>query len=70
MRRRVAHMITYTITGGRLSESELQYYLDRAAEQHPGTDHIDIDIDGDFVNVTYFVRPFERIRRITGQRLQ
>lgn len=66
MRRRVAHMITYTITGGRLSESELQYYLDRAVEQHPGTDHINIDIDGDFVNVAYFVRPFERIRRITG----
>ena len=59
-------MITYEIKGGELSEKELEYYLERAENQHKGTTHISIDIDGDFVNVAYFVRPFERIRRITG----
>lgn len=66
MRRRVAHMITYTITGGELSEKELEYYLERAENQHKGTTHMDITVDGDYVNVVYYVQPIERIRRVTG----
>lgn len=55
-----------------ISDEEKQAYIDRAVKSHPDReiDRIDIEIDGDYVNLTYHFSdtpvPFKRIRRITG----
>lgn len=49
-----------------IPQEEIDCYIKRANELHPGTTSIDLYIDGDFVNIVYHVAPFDRIRRITG----
>ena len=54
------------VTGGQLSQKEIDMYIELANELHPGTTSIDINVDGDYVDIDYHVMPFDRIRRITG----
>ena len=58
------------VTGGELSQKEIDAYVTRAKEKYPDKmiSGIDIHLDGDFVDLTYHwtTVPFERIRRITG----
>ena len=58
------------VTGGELSEKELQAYIRHGEENYPDKiiTGIDIALDGDFVDLKYHFAPvkFERIRRITG----
>lgn len=62
-------MIETKITGGTISEEERQAYIQRGIEKYK-TDlkSIDIEVDGEFVNLHYHIQPvpFQRIRRITG----
>lgn len=61
--------IQVNITGGDMSEEEVSRYIDMVKEKYPDKhlESVDIEIDGDYVNLKYnFNRPFERIRRITG----
>ena len=51
---------------GDISEEEKQAYIQRAEELHKGTEQLDIKADGDYVDLTYHIMPFDRIRRITG----
>ena len=66
----VIKMIDVNVTGGKLSRDEINYYIEAAGAQyhdkHPSA--IDLELDGDFVNVKYHFAdvPFQRIRRITG----
>ncbi len=63
-------MTNVTITGGSLTQDEIDAYVRRARENYPdkAISAIDIAVDGDFVDLTYHWKtiPFERIRRITG----
>lgn len=63
------NMIETKITGGTISEEERQAYIQRGIEKYK-TDlkSIDIEVDGEFVNLHYHIQPvpFQRIRRITG----
>lgn len=58
------------VTGGELSQLELDAYKQRAQEKYPheSLESLDIHVDGDFVDLTYHLYPqdFSRIRRITG----
>ncbi len=58
------------VTGGELSEKELQAYISHGEENYPDKiiTGIDIALDGDFVDLKYYFEsiPFDRIRRITG----
>ncbi|MBP0954958.1 MAG: hypothetical protein J6M90_04850 [Oscillospiraceae bacterium] len=54
------------ITGGPIPQAEVDEYVKRAEELHPGTTAIDIAVDGDYVDISYHIMPFDRIRRITG----
>lgn len=58
------------VTGGTLSNAEIQEYVNRGRENKPSQKllAVDINVDGDYVDLTYRYddRPFERIRRITG----
>lgn len=60
------------VTGGELSEEEIAAYKEFAKEKYETADQtvscIDIEIDGDFVNIHTRTKPikFQRIRRITG----
>lgn len=63
-------VMTVHVNGGELPQKEIDLYVARANELHPGTTSIDIHVDGDYVDIGYHVMPFQRIRRITGQRLQ
>ena len=49
-----------------IPQEEIDQYIKRAEELHPGTSALDLYIDGDYVNIVYHVMPFDRIRRITG----
>lgn len=49
-----------------IPQEEIDQYIKRANELHPGTNALDLYIDGDYVNIVYHVMPFDRIRRITG----
>lgn len=66
----VIKMIDVNVTGGKLSQDEINYYIESASAQYPEKHlrAIDLDVDGDFVNVKYHFAdvPFQRIRRITG----
>lgn len=56
-----------TIIGGDLPQEEINAYIERAKEKYPGCTAIDIKVDGEFVDLTYYTnQPFQRIRRITG----
>ena len=63
-------MIDVKVTGGKLSQPEIDAYIARAKEKYPDKEisGMDIALDGEYVDITYHWRtiPFERIRRITG----
>lgn len=63
-------MVNVNVTGGEMSQAEINSYIDRAQKLYPEKtiEAIDLKIDGDFVDVDYHfaVVPFQRIRRITG----
>jgi hypothetical protein len=58
------------VTGGQLSNAEVDSYIARARKQYADKHitGIDINLDGEYVDLTYHwtTVPFERIRRITG----
>ena len=59
-----------TVIGGEISAEEQQAYIDRAIEKYGR--HVialTIKVDGDYVDLDYeldTIRPFKRLRRITG----
>ena len=63
-------MINVNVTGGELTQPEIDAYIDYAQKAHPDKliESIDIKLDGDYADLTYHWQtvPFERIRRITG----
>lgn len=63
-------MIDVNITGGKIGQEEINYYIENAQAQYPDKHlrAIDLEVDGDFINVKYHFSdvPFQRIRRITG----
>lgn len=63
-------MIDVNVTGGKIPQDEIDYYIEHAEDQYPKKHlrAIDLDIDGEYVNVRYHFsdHPFQRIRRITG----
>ena len=63
-------MVNVNVTGGEMSQAEINSYIDRAQKLYPEKtiQTIDLKIDGDFVDVDYHFAdvPFQRIRRITG----
>ena len=63
-------MIDVKVTGGTLSQKEIDAYVARAREKYPDKEisSMDIALDGEFADITYHWHtvPFERIRRITG----
>ena len=66
--------MTVTVKNGTISEEEKQAYIDRALEKYREC-HIEsmaLTIDGEYVDIVYTFSPikFQRIRRITGKRLQ
>ena len=62
--------MTVTVTGGTLTQNEINAYVDQIKAANPDKyfKTIDLIVDGEFVDVkyTYDNVPFERIRRITG----
>ncbi|MBQ7793557.1 MAG: hypothetical protein IJ366_03465 [Clostridia bacterium] len=62
--------MTVNVTGGKLSEAEINAYVKRATEKNAGKklSAIDINVDGDYVDLKYTFEPvpFNRIRRVTG----
>lgn len=56
------------VTGGELSQDEIEQYKARAEKMHPGTETLNISVDGEYVDLYCEIAPtpFERIRRITG----
>ena len=63
-------MIKVNVKNGTLEQQEIDAYVKHAIEANPGklVTELDIDLDGDYVNLTYHFGeiPFDRIRRITG----
>ena len=63
-------MVNVNVTGGEMSQAEINSYIDRAQKLYPEKtiQTIDLKIDGDFVDADYHFAdvPFQRIRRITG----
>ena len=59
-----------TVTGAEITEQEKQNYIDYVQGKEPNRkiDFIEIEIDGEHVNLQYKFEevPFQRIRRITG----
>lgn len=59
-----------TVHGGEMGEQEKQAYIAHVTKQNPGREiaELDIELDGEFVNLNYHFKPveFDRIRRITG----
>lgn len=58
------------VIGGKISEEEKEAYVKYVKDKNPKDeiDSLTIEVDGDFVNLTYHKQPipFSRIRRITG----
>lgn len=58
------------VKNGTLDQQEIDEYIKRANEKYPDENvtEIDINVDGDFVDINYHTEPikFQRIRRITG----
>lgn len=65
-----AVMIGINVTGGDVSQKEINAYILRGKEMYPEKtiEAMDISVDGDYVDVAYHFAdvPFQRIRRITG----
>lgn len=63
-------MVKVNVTGGELSQKEIDAYISRGKEKFPTKEitGMDITVDGDYVDIHYTFTevPFERIRRITG----
>lgn len=63
-------MVEVKLTGiETLPQAEIDAYIKRGKEQNPQKEltRIDINVDGDFVDLSYhYDVPFDRIRRITG----
>ncbi len=63
-------MVNVNVTGGTLSQKEIDAYIAHARAKYPNATvtSLDIALDGDFADITYHYREpnFERIRRITG----
>ncbi len=63
-------MIDVNVTGGKIPQEEIDYYIECAREKFPNKHlrAIDLELDGDFVNAKYHFSdvPFQRIRRITA----
>lgn len=63
-------MIDINVTGGNLSDAEVQYYINEAREKYPDKvlRAVELELDGGYVNAKYSFSdiPFQRIRRITG----
>ncbi|HEX3038134.1 MAG TPA: anaerobic ribonucleoside-triphosphate reductase [Oscillospiraceae bacterium] len=59
-----------TVVGGEISQKEIDAYVHHVEQKNPSQQlkSLKIEIDGNFVNLTYDFEPipFERIRRITG----
>ena len=60
-------MVNVNVTGGEMSQAEINSYIDRAQKLYPEKtiQTIDLKIDGDFVDVDYHFADVP-IRRITG----
>ena len=62
--------MTVNVTGGELSQQEINAYIQRAEEQNQSQKlvGIDINVDGEYVDLKYTFEPlpFNRIRRVTG----
>lgn len=58
------------VSGGKLSQAEIDAYVMRAEKQNTGKKiaTMDIELDGEYVNLKYTFEPvpFNRIRRVTG----
>lgn len=58
------------VSGGELSESEINQYIDYIRTRHKANElkYLHITVDGDYVDLEYRFAPknFERIRRVTG----
>ena len=55
------------VTGGDPEEHEIEAYIERGRKRYgEGLRGIDVELDGEYVNLTYHTVPFDRIRRITG----
>ena len=63
-------MVEVKVTGGQISEEEKNAYIERGIKKYgeANLEGIDIELDGDYVNLHYHITPvpFQRIRRITG----
>ncbi len=63
-------MVDVNVTGGKLPQEEIDFYIENAEEKYPDKHlrAIDLEVDGEFVNAKYHFSdaPFQRIRRITG----
>ncbi len=62
--------MTINVTGGTLSQKEINTYIMQIKSANPDKEFktFDFTVDGEYVDVnyTYEAVPFERIRRITG----
>lgn len=55
------------VISGDFTKEELAKYEEYALEKEPNCNQLDVELDGEYVNLTYHIgKPFERIRRITG----
>ncbi len=63
-------MVDVKVTGGFLSQEEIDYYVESVKERYPEKvlTAVEFEVDGDYVNASYRfgTEPFQRIRRITG----
>ena len=62
--------MTVTVTGGNLTKTEIDAYVEQLREQNPDKyiKSVTFTVDGEYVDMSYTCDnvPFERIRRITG----
>ena len=62
--------MTVTVTGGALTKTEINAYVEQLKEQNPDKyiKSVSFTVDGESVDTSYTYDnvPFERIRRITG----
>ncbi len=62
--------IRINVTGGEISQEEMEAYVNHAKSKFSGKTvmAMDIAVDGEYVDIDYTIEPkkFERIRRITG----
>lgn len=60
---------TYHVNGGDISSHEAEQYFNHGLKKYgKEPKHMEIKLDGDFVDIDYSFSqvPFQRIRRITG----